>query len=100
MHGWCASDFDGSPAFERLQWRPERVPLADLPQLLQQRQRLGFRLGHDDLHLSLPDGTEIKFCREGDLHVRSGHEPFARNLAQALLNRNILLARRPATLAP
>ena len=71
MHGHSASDFDRSPEFEPLQWKTETVRLTDLPRLLHERQRRGFRLGRDDLFLTLPDGTEVKFCHEEDIHVQA-----------------------------
>ena len=49
----------------------ETVRLTDLLRLLHERQRRGFRLGRDDLFLTLPDGTEVKFCHEEDIHVQA-----------------------------
>ena len=96
MHGWSLSDFSDTPEFEALEWQTEVVALAALPELLQERARLGFCLGRDDLFLTLPGGVEIKLCHEGDLHLRTEDEGFAARLAGCLTARGIGLTRRPA----
>ena len=84
MHGWGLSAFGGSPASEELLWRPEFVVSADFPELLRARAHLGFCLGRDDLWLTLPDGAELKFCHEGDLHLRVPNAALLAELTRAL----------------
>ena len=93
MHGWSLSGFSDTPEFAALEWQTEEVALADLPELLRERARLGFCLGRDELFLTLPGDVEIKLCHEGDLHLRTEDEAFAVRLARHLATLGVGLAR-------
>ncbi|MHA0039078.1 hypothetical protein [Deinococcus sp. PESE-13] len=94
LHGWSFSDFSDTPEFAAMEWQTEEVTLLALPELLRERARLGFCLGRDDLFLTLPGGTELKLCHEGDLHLRTEDESFAVHLAGCLAKQGINLNRR------